>query len=938
MSKQKFTKVNLAIGTPTLNLPSAPAARDPNVVYDARGFPARDQYDDRRGGGYDRGGFDRGGDRSSGFGNRDMAPRGRDSDGPFGGGGGGDGGGAGDNDDNWRRGPSSSSAMAAAPSRMGLRNDVPLRSSTASPMGGSSIGAADTASDWRSASHRHSVDSADDAGIQRGPKPADMSGDWRANAEHHHAAAPASRDLPVHEADLVDNWRAAPKPDLPPALAASAAAAAAVAPAQPVVHEADVVSDWRSVKAAVPEAPPAPRAPPAVRPADAAEDWRAVKAELPPVHVVPSVRRIEQPEGDWRAARGKRLPDGAHVSTPFGAGVLKQTRASDGVLVVSLVFGATAYMRAADVKPTHSQVIKGNVTTPYGKGVLHAVRHVDLIFIVDLPFGVAYLRAEDVADVAGNRRFGDSERDRERESVFSRSFARGSQQQPPPPPRVLPLHSNGAAAAASSSSSGEPAFNPFNQPPRQPRSTAPPPRAFPAAFGADTRAAPRTDDKRAPVPLPAAPQPERVFPAVFTSQPRGPSRLAAMEQQSMARPTRGTAEPPPPSRRPEMPAAFGEQRPRATPQAFATSERPSFAPQSQPLTGSRPPLGGTGRGLAALERGDAPPELSKQAAATSAQQNKRAAGATAAAAAGTTTTTTTAMAAEQAKKVDPNMVAAGIKTLVKEYYLGEDKAGAVKAVKALHVPPEVQPALVAAAAMDLTSVKTRKLVFALLFELHKNKLLESGALLQGLSEVKDVDNARLLLHMLEEKIDGLAAVNAPAGLRAGKAEQQSASDDAGTVAKTVVAMQLGGAALVDKAKEKAWLSVPNLGPALLAEVLSKAASDASCAWLDKAAYGPLLTTLLYKASAKEQMAALNAVQVAFDAVDFPKGPTGAAVIDTVFTKLFAGEVLPDKAFLKWHDDHDSTVAGRTKAVIQTTRFFNMLEAEDDDDDDEDEDD
>ena len=110
--------------------------------------------------------------------------------------------------------------------------------------------------------------------------------------------------------------------------------------------------------------------------------------------------------------------------------------------------------------------------------------------------------------------------------------------------------------------------------------------------------------------------------------------------------------------------------------------------------------------------------------------------------------------------------------------------------------------------------------------------------------------------------------------------------------------------------------------------------DDKCAWLDKQTFGPVLALLLYK-SDKDHMAALNAVQEAFDVASFPKSASGNAIIDAVFTKLFTAEVLPDKAFIKWQQDTDSTVRGRTKAVIQTTRFFNWLEEDGDEEEDDD---
>ena len=129
---------------------------------------------------------------------------------------------------------------------------------------------------------------------------------------------------------------------------------------------------------------------------------------------------------------------------------------------------------------------------------------------------------------------------------------------------------------------------------------------------------------------------------------------------------------------------------------------------------------------------------------------------------------------------------------------------------------------------------------------------------------------------------------------------------------------------------------PGAGPELLRCILTpQAASDPACSWADKTAYAPVLASLLYK-SPKDHMDALNAVQVAFDAAAFPKAPdTGVGIIDTVFTRLFAQGVLPDRAFAKWKEDHDSTVPGRTKAVIQTTKFFALFEEEDESQEDED---
>jgi len=123
------------------------------------------------------------------------------------------------------------------------------------------------------------------------------------------------------------------------------------------------------------------------------------------------------------------------------------------------------------------------------------------------------------------------------------------------------------------------------------------------------------------------------------------------------------------------------------------------------------------------------------------------------------------------------------------------------------------------------------------------------------------------------------------------------------------------------------LSSPGLGPAFITAVLTpQVASDSTCAWVEKANYGTLLAALLYK-NEKDHMPALNAVQTAFLAAGFPKSSTGTGIIDTVFTRLFALEILTDKAFFKWKDDHDSTLAGRTTAVIQTTKFMTWLEQE-----------
>ena len=132
---------------------------------------------------------------------------------------------------------------------------------------------------------------------------------------------------------------------------------------------------------------------------------------------------------------------------------------------------------------------------------------------------------------------------------------------------------------------------------------------------------------------------------------------------------------------------------------------------------------------------------------------------------------------------------------------------------------------------------------------------------------------------------------------------------------------------------------PN-GAALITEILSRESDPNSLKWCSLAEYGAAIRDLV-KGKPRDQMRALNAVQIHCNKYKFPKidvKGTKRCLIDLVFQLLYKNEVIEEAGYLAWADDEDE-VPGRVTAIVQTTEFMRVItepELEEYDEDAEDE--
>jgi hypothetical protein len=95
-------------------------------------------------------------------------------------------------------------------------------------------------------------------------------------------------------------------------------------------------------------------------------------------------------------AEEKHFAHGCAVSTPYGIGVVSKIR-PDQFYVISLDFGAKAFLNPGQVKAAPVPAIGSSCSTVYGDGKVKEVRKEDGVVVVELNFGAkAFLRSDQV--------------------------------------------------------------------------------------------------------------------------------------------------------------------------------------------------------------------------------------------------------------------------------------------------------------------------------------------------------------------------------------------------------------------------------------------------------------------------------------------------------------------------------------------------------------
>uniref|UniRef100_A0A7S3PKN1 W2 domain-containing protein n=1 Tax=Aplanochytrium stocchinoi TaxID=215587 RepID=A0A7S3PKN1_9STRA len=141
---------------------------------------------------------------------------------------------------------------------------------------------------------------------------------------------------------------------------------------------------------------------------------------------------------------------------------------------------------------------------------------------------------------------------------------------------------------------------------------------------------------------------------------------------------------------------------------------------------------------------------------------------------------------------------------------------------------------------------------------------------------------------------------------------------------------------ISKAKKGAF------GIAFIKKLLSTTGlckGDQTASWVDKSNYGALLADCLYEEepSAKQlenQVNALNEIQMAFNAVSFPRNAKGSSLLEKTFMELYKHEVIADEAYIAWKDVTDTP--GKMNAIVQTSQFIAWLEEEEESEEESDE--
>jgi hypothetical protein len=305
------------------------------------------------------------------------------------------------------------------------------------------------------------------------------------------------------------------------------------------------------------------------------------------------------------------------------------------------------------------------------------------------------------------------------------------------------------------------------------------------------------------------------------------------------------------------------------------------------------------------------------------------------------------------KKIPLELAANSTRSIVKEFMIGENKATATNALKQISTENDKEffSSFVASlSAQSFGGTKPKKLVASLLLELSaaKANILSNEVIVEGLTRTleqsgsgADADKLAALKDIfvaLQEANPGFLAIelrDAGAKLRDDQKNQNTGgANDVDAVAREIYSSPSAAEGLV-KAKELAFNKMSGSGLAFLRAVLKDAKlDDATCAWVEKNA--KTLGFVLFTAAKADQLQALEAIQAAFNAIGFPKASNGA-IIDSVFTRMYSLDILPDTAFIAWKDDLSLNTPGRNTAIIQTTRFFGELEeqqAEEYDDDEE----
>jgi hypothetical protein len=111
--------------------------------------------------------------------------------------------------------------------------------------------------------------------------------------------------------------------------------------------------------------------------------------------------------------------------------------------------------------------------------------------------------------------------------------------------------------------------------------------------------------------------------------------------------------------------------------------------------------------------------------------------------------------------------------------------------------------------------------------------------------------------------------------------------------------------------------------------------DPNCEWAEPSKYGAAILFLIDD-DLHNQIQILWAIQFYCESIGFPK-IDGESVVQSMNRAMYKYDLADADAFIEWKEDEsDSHEKGKMTAIIQTTEWFNWLEADDDEGDEDDE--
>mmetsp|Transcript_13930 Transcript_13930/g.16328 ORF Transcript_13930/g.16328 Transcript_13930/m.16328 type:complete len:985 (+) Transcript_13930:115-3069(+) len=144
--------------------------------------------------------------------------------------------------------------------------------------------------------------------------------------------------------------------------------------------------------------------------------------------------------------------------------------------------------------------------------------------------------------------------------------------------------------------------------------------------------------------------------------------------------------------------------------------------------------------------------------------------------------------------------------------------------------------------------------------------------------------------------------------------------------------------LVLKVSEERKAEIGVLYMKRLIESKEMCKNDLASTWIDEDNYGSVLAHLIYdeepdRKQLQAQVDALNVLQSAFHALGFPRVNNKSA-LEGAFMKMYEHDIVVDEAFKEWISEIGTP--GKGEAVTQTSAFVAWTQEEDSDDEDSDE--